>query len=169
MSEESTGWNLPSVSVTLMSTMGFPLDHAVGHRLDDALLDRRDELLRDRAAEDLALVDEAFAPGEWLDVDHADGVLAVTTALLDVPAGGGGLVRIVSRKAIFAGLVTTSTPNLPLSRSIITSRWASPIPCITVSCVSSLRLTRKVGSSSRSRASPVASLSSSPLALGAIA
>ena len=25
MSEESTGWNLPSTSVTLTSTMGFPL------------------------------------------------------------------------------------------------------------------------------------------------
>ena len=43
------------------------------------------------------------------------------------------------------------------------------MPYITVSCVSSLRETRSVGSSSRRRASPVASLSSSPLVFGAIA
>ena len=68
-----------------------PADHAVDHRLDDALLDRRDELVRDRAAEDLALVDEPLTVGEGLDLDRADGVLAVTTALFHVPTGGGRL------------------------------------------------------------------------------
>ena len=36
--------------------------------------------------------------------------------------------RMVSRYAILAGAVVTSTPNLRFIRSIITSRWASPIP-----------------------------------------
>jgi hypothetical protein len=39
--------------------------------------------------------------------------------------------RTVSRYAIFAGDVLTSTPNLRFIRSIWTSRWASPIPYIT--------------------------------------
>ena len=77
--------------------------------------------------------------------------------------------RTVSRYAILAGAVVTSTPNLRFIRSIWTSRCASPIPYITVSCVSSERSMRSVGSSSRRRESAVDSLSSSPLVFGVIA
>ena len=54
-------------------------------------------------------------------------------------------VLIVSWYAILAGWVATSTPNLRFIRSICTSRCASPMPYITVSCVSSERATRSVG------------------------
>ncbi len=63
----------------------------------------------------------------------------------------------------------TSTPNLRFIRSIWTSRWASPIPYITVSWVSSERSIRSVGSSSLRRDRAVDSLSSSPLVFGVIA
>ena len=81
--------------------------------------------------------------GQGLDLDVADRVLTVATGLLHVSSDALARPRTVSRYAIFAGDVLTSTPNLRFIRSIWTSRWASPIPYITVSWVSSERSIRE--------------------------
>ena len=55
ISEESTGWNLPSMQVTATSTTGKPHRAAPGHRFADTFFDRRDELAGDGPADDLVV------------------------------------------------------------------------------------------------------------------
>ena len=64
ISDESTGWYLPSKHVTRTSTTGEAEDAAGGHRLLDALLHGGDELAGDGAAHDLVDELEAGAPLE---------------------------------------------------------------------------------------------------------
>src|SRR5581483_7879671 len=74
-----------------------------------------------------------------------------------------------SRYGTFTSSVSTSTPNLRCNRSSVIDRCVSPIPCSNVWCVSGLRSMRNAGSSSCSRWSALASLSSSPLDFGLMA
>ncbi len=74
-------------------------DQAALHLGADALLDRRDVVVRHRAADDLVDELEAGAAGQRLDLDVADGVLAVPAGLLDVPAVALGRRATASRAA----------------------------------------------------------------------
>ena len=128
----------------------------------DPLLHRRDVVVGDRPTDDLVDELEAGALGQRLDLDRADGVLAVPAGLLDVPAETGAAVRLrVARSGTRTGSVSTSTPCRVSSRSSSTSACASPMHHSTSWPVSALRSSRTVGSSAASRASPVPSLSSS--------
>src|ERR1700735_5837137 len=60
--------------------------HTLFHLGAHALLDARDELARHRAADHLVAELEPGPFGQRFDLDVADGVLAVTTGLFDVPA-----------------------------------------------------------------------------------
>ena len=145
-----------------------PADHAVGHRLHDALLDRRDELLRDRAAEDL--VARRRSPRRAGAARSRCRRPRTGRARPSASRAGRAplpLRRIVSRYAIFGGMVRDVDAELRASAAPSAPRGA-PRPCRRSPSRASPRCARRgsVGSSSRSRARPVASLSSSPLVFG---
>ena len=95
-----------------------------------ALLDRGDELPRHRAADDLVDELEARARRQRLDLDVADGVLAVPAGLLDVPAACPWPCRRTSRAAAPA-----AAPCRPRRRSGSSAgraaRRRAPRPCTT--------------------------------------
>src|SRR5437763_1242232 len=78
-------------------------------------------------------------------------------------------LEIVSRYATCGRPTLASTLNSRLRRSTMISRCSSPIPEMSVCPVSSSVSTRKVGSSSANRASPVPSLSWSAFDFGSTA
>ena len=88
---ESTGWCLPSYTMTRTSCIGKPAIAPVGEHLLDALLHRRNELVRDHAA--LGLVDEleAGAARQRLDSQRHLAELAGAAGLLLVPVEALGL------------------------------------------------------------------------------
>ena len=85
-SEESTLCALPPSSVTRMSTTGNPADDTLLHLGPHPFFHRGDEGPRNHPAHGLVNKFEAGATFQRLDVDVADGVLAVASGLLDVPA-----------------------------------------------------------------------------------
>ena len=134
------------------------------HLGPDALLHARDELPWHRAAHHP--VDE-LEPGpgrQGLDLDVADGVLAVPAGLLDVPAVPGGAARGTSpaarpgparsppRRRAGRAAAPAAPPGAPRPSHQTTIWW-----------VPAFASTRTVGSSATSRARPCDSLSSSVL------
>ena len=93
ISEESTGWYLPSKHSTRTSTTGKPCTPPDGHRLLDALLHGGDELAGDGAADDLVDELEAGAAFAGLDAQPRHPELAVAAGLLLVLALGLGRRR----------------------------------------------------------------------------
>ena len=170
ISDESTEWYLPSNTVTLTSTTGIAEHAALLHRLVHALLDRGDELPRDRAADDLVLELEARrrARAASTRTNATPNCPCPPVCFLYLPSASASPV-IVSRYATFTSSVSTSTPSLRCSRSSAIPRWVSPMPHRSVWWVSALRSRRRAGSSSSSRCSALASLSSSPFDLARIA
>ena len=87
MSEESTLCDLPSVSVTRRSTTGWPIADAALHLRAHALLDADGMNWRGTEPPTTLSTNSKPAPSrQRLDLDVADGVLAVPAGLLDVPA-----------------------------------------------------------------------------------
>ena len=101
-------------------------------------------------------------PGrQRLDLDVADRVLAVAAGLLDVPALGRRLAARTSPAAARPPARSPARTPCSRSRSSTTSACASPMHHSTSWWVSALRSSRSVGSPAVSRASPLASASSS--------
>ena len=121
MSEESTLCALPPVSVTRMSTIGWPAQpRSIWARTPFST--DGDELPGHDAADHPLGELEPGAPGQRLDLDLADGVLAVAAGLLDVPAEPVARRRRGSRAAAPAtSTCSTDTPNRsrqPLERGV---------------------------------------------------
>ncbi len=127
MSEESTLCALPPVSVTRTSTIGWPAQpRSIWARMPfstDGMNCRGTTPPTTRSANS-----NPEPAGERLDLDLADGVLAVAAGLLHVPAERRcrGAAR-VSRIGTTTSTWLTETPNRSDSRSRAASACASPI------------------------------------------
>ena len=152
------------------------VDHRVAgaaalHLGADALLDRRDELPGHDAAHHPLGELEPGAAGERLDLDLADGVLAVAAGLLHVPAERLAGARPGSRAS--APAPRSAGPRRRTARTAAraaASACASPIVQSTSwPCSPAPISTRSDGSSAASRDSAVESLSSSDFVSASIA
>src|SRR5438105_11188901 len=169
MSEESTVWNLPSKSVTLTSTMGYPAATPSASVFTTPF--STDGMNWCGTTPPTILSTNSNPPPR-----SSGSTSIVATPYCPCPPDcftyrpvAVALVLRVSLYEIRAGRCDTSTPNLRFIRSRTTSMCASPMQYRTVSCVSGERSIRMVGSSSWMRANPVESLSSSPFVLGSTA
>ena len=86
MSEESTVWNFPSTSVTLTSTIGFPLTTPSAIVLTMPFSIDGMNWWGIEPPKILSSYTNPSPRGERLDLDVADGVLAVPARLLHVAA-----------------------------------------------------------------------------------
>ena len=170
MSEESTLCDLPSVRVTRRSTTGWPSADAALHLRAHPLLDAGDELAGYRAADDLVDELEAGPLGQRLDLDVADGELAVAAGLLHVPAvalgrPGEGLAQGDRERHL------VDVHAVPRGQPLEQRPRRAPRPCTTAPAGGSRRCSRSAATGPRRRAGPSAweSLSSSALLCATIA
>ena len=162
ISEESTGWYLPSKHSTRTSTTGKPCTPPVRHRLLDALLHGRDELAGDGAADDLVDELEARHParsGSTRSQATPNWPWPPVCFLYLPSASAGRADRLPVGDADLLGVdVHAELARQPLERDGQVRLAHAPS---SVWWVSSLRSTTSAGSSAWRRCSDDASLSSS--------
>ena len=130
---ESTGWCLPSYTITRTSSSGIARDRALDEHLVDAFLDRGDVLARNRAADDFVDELEAGAARQRLDPQVHLAELAGAAGLLLVAVVAFGFAAYGLAVRDFRRPRRDVDPELGCMRSSITRKCSSPMPRSTVS------------------------------------